>query len=51
MLSNQDVENGKPSPEIYVKAIEGLGVKPEEALVIEDNENGIRAAWRQAHIY
>lgn len=44
VLSNQDVENGKPSPEIYVKAIERLGVLPEEALVIEDNENGVKAA-------
>lgn len=44
MLSNQDVENGKPSPEIYIKAMEKLGVRPEETLVVEDNENGVKAA-------
>lgn len=43
-LSNQDVSNGKPDPEIYNKAIERLGLSPEECLIIEDNEHGIRAA-------
>lgn len=44
MLSNQDVTKSKPDPEIYVKAMELLGVKPEECLIVEDNDNGIRAA-------
>ena len=44
MLSNQDVTHGKPDPEIYIKAMEKLGVAPHECLVVEDNENGIRAA-------
>ena len=43
-LSNQDVERAKPDPEIYLKAMECLGFAPEECLIIEDNENGIRAA-------
>lgn len=43
-LSNQDVTRGKPDPEIYVKAMERLGLSPEECLIVEDNENGIRAA-------
>lgn len=43
-LSNQDVVKGKPDPEIYTKAIERLGLKPEECLIVEDNENGIKAA-------
>ena len=43
-LSNQDVVQGKPSPEIYQKAISRLGLLPEQCLVIEDNENGLRAA-------
>lgn len=43
-LSNQDVVQGKPSPEIYQKAISMLGLLPEQCLVIEDNENGLRAA-------
>lgn len=43
-LSNQDVKKGKPDPEMYNTAIQRLGLKPEECLVVEDNENGIRAA-------
>lgn len=43
-LSNQDVLNGKPDPEIYNLAISKLGLKPEECLVVEDNENGIKSA-------
>jgi beta-phosphoglucomutase len=44
LLSNQDVKEGKPSPEIYNLAIHKLGLKPQECLIVEDNENGIRAA-------
>ncbi len=43
-LSNQDVSRGKPAPEIYQKAISRLGLLPQQCLVVEDNENGIRAA-------
>lgn len=43
-LSNQDVKKGKPDPEMYIKAIEKFGIKPEECLILEDNENGIKAA-------
>jgi beta-phosphoglucomutase len=43
-LSNQDVKIGKPDPEIYTKAIQMLGLTPEECLVVEDNEKGIQAA-------
>lgn len=44
MLSNQDVKKSKPDPEMYLKAAEMLGLSPKECLVVEDNENGIRAA-------
>lgn len=43
-LSNEDVTNAKPDPEMYIRAIERLALQPEECLVIEDNEKGIRAA-------
>ncbi|SNY91708.1 haloacid dehalogenase superfamily, subfamily IA, variant 3 with third motif having DD or ED/haloacid dehalogenase superfamily, subfamily IA, variant 1 with third motif having Dx(3-4)D or Dx(3-4)E [Cohaesibacter sp. ES.047] len=42
--SNEDVTEGKPNPAIYTSAIEALNLMPEECLVVEDNENGIRAA-------
>lgn len=44
MLSNEDVKNKKPHPDIYIKAINDLGFKPQECLVVEDNINGIKAA-------
>ena len=34
----------KPSPEMYLLAMNKFGLKPEECLILEDNENGIRAA-------
>lgn len=43
-LSNQDVVKGKPDPEIYTKAIERMGLQPDEVLIVEDNDNGIKAA-------
>jgi beta-phosphoglucomutase len=43
-LSNEDVTKGKPDPEIYSTAIERLGLKPTECLIIEDNPNGLKAA-------
>jgi HAD superfamily hydrolase (TIGR01509 family) len=44
ILSNQDIKNPKPDPEIYNKCISMLGLLPEECLIVEDNENGIKAA-------
>ncbi len=43
-LSNEDVDSPTPAPEIYTKAIVSLGLSPDECLIVEDNENGIRAA-------
>lgn len=42
--SAEDVRCGKPNPEIYTKAIEYFGLSPNEVVILEDNENGIRAA-------
>ena len=39
-----DVKQGKPNPEIYLKAMDALQVKPEEALIFEDSEVGLQAA-------
>ena len=43
-LSNQDVSNGKPDPEMYNNAIARLGLSPQECMIVEDNEHGIAAA-------
>jgi beta-phosphoglucomutase-like phosphatase (HAD superfamily) len=42
-------ENGcptKPSPEVYLRALRGLGVSAPEALAIEDSPNGVLATQR-----
>ena len=39
-----DVKQGKPSPEIYVKAMESLKASPDATLIFEDSEVGIEAA-------
>ena len=44
MLSNEDIANPKPHPEIYTLAMDRLRVAPAETLVIEDNEHGVAAA-------
>jgi HAD superfamily hydrolase (TIGR01509 family) len=44
MISNQDVSHPKPHPEMYNLAISKLKIAPSECLIVEDNENGIKAA-------
>lgn len=40
-----EVTHGKPHPEIFLTAYQKLGVAPEDALVLEDSEAGILAAY------
>ncbi len=44
LLSAEDVIHGKPNPEIYLTAARRLNIPPEQMLVMEDSENGCRAA-------
>ena len=44
IYSNEDVSKPKPNPEMYIKAMHDLGVSAEETLIVEDNENGKKAA-------
>ena len=51
ILSNEDVKNSKPHPEIYWKAISMMGYLPEETLIVEDSPYGLLAASRsKAHV-
>ncbi|HVK81861.1 MAG TPA: HAD family phosphatase [Verrucomicrobiae bacterium] len=44
VVTRQDVINGKPDPEPYLKASELLGFAPSDVLAIEDSHPGVRAA-------
>lgn len=46
ILSNQDVKNNKPDPEIYLNAMDHFGLKPEECIIVEDAPHGREAAHR-----
>lgn len=46
ILSNEDVKNSKPHPEMYWKAMSIMGVLPEETLIVEDSPHGLLAASR-----
>lgn len=44
IVAGDEVTNGKPDPEIFLKAASLLDVSPEKVVVLEDSFNGIRAA-------
>ena len=44
IVTNEDVRNAKPAPDIYLEAVRLLGVTPGQTLVVEDSEFGIRSA-------
>jgi HAD superfamily hydrolase (TIGR01509 family) len=44
ILTSEDITHGKPHPEIYLKAAQRLNVAPENMLVLEDSQNGCKAA-------
>lgn len=44
IISGNDVKQGKPNPEIFLKAAESIHLAPECCVVIEDSYNGVMAA-------
>ncbi len=44
IVDGNDVINGKPDPEVFLKGAESVGVEPHDCVVIEDAEKGIEAA-------
>ena len=51
ILSNEDVKNSKPHPEMYWKAMSMMDVLPEQTLIIEDSPYGLKAAYSSnAHV-
>jgi HAD superfamily hydrolase (TIGR01509 family) len=46
LVSNEDVKNPKPDPEMYLAACAKLNVRPDECVIVEDAEHGAEAARR-----
>lgn len=46
IISNEDVQNSKPHPEMYWRAISKMGCLPEETLIVEDSPTGLLSATR-----
>jgi HAD superfamily hydrolase (TIGR01509 family) len=44
-ISNQDVKNPKPNPEMFLKAMVEYGVSPKECVIVEDSHYGRQAAF------
>lgn len=44
LVCAEDVQKGKPSPDLFLRAAEGLDTAPEDCIVIEDSDVGIQAA-------
>jgi HAD superfamily hydrolase (TIGR01509 family) len=45
LVAGDDVTQGKPHPDIYIKAAECLGIRAATCLALEDSNNGVRAAY------
>ena len=43
-VSSEEVDRGKPAPDVYLEAVGRVGVKPEKAVAVEDSASGIRSA-------
>ncbi|MDX2240088.1 MAG: HAD-IA family hydrolase [Leptolyngbyaceae cyanobacterium bins.302] len=46
IVTLDDVEQGKPAPDLFLLAAERMGVLPYECLVYEDSDAGLEAARR-----
>jgi HAD superfamily hydrolase (TIGR01509 family) len=44
VVTNQDVANPKPNPEGYILSMKKLDIIPDEVIIIEDSDNGFKAA-------
>jgi HAD superfamily hydrolase (TIGR01509 family) len=44
IVAGDDVQNGKPSPDVYVEAARRLGIDPSKCLAVEDSRVGVAAA-------
>ena len=43
-VSSEEVDRGKPAPDVYLEAARRLGARPEHAVAVEDSASGIGSA-------
>jgi HAD superfamily hydrolase (TIGR01509 family) len=43
ILTSEDFDESKPSPDCYIKGAHRFGVKPEDCIVFEDSFNGLKS--------
>ena len=48
ILSNEDVKNAKPHPEIYWNAMSYFNCYPQETLIVEDSPTGLKSAYNSS---
>ncbi len=46
IICMEDVPEVKPAPDLFLAALAGLGIQPQEAIIFEDSPNGIQAGKR-----
>ncbi|KAA1425060.1 HAD family phosphatase [Mumia zhuanghuii] len=44
VVSSEEVDRGKPAPDVYLEAATRLGVDPRACVAVEDSSNGLRSA-------
>lgn len=44
LIGGNEVDEGKPAPDIYLAAADRLGIEPSKCVAFEDSENGVRSA-------
>ena len=44
LVSGESVKNPKPAPDVFMKTADFMGIAPKECLVVEDSQNGCKAA-------
>lgn len=45
IVSGENITNGKPAPDIFIETCKKLSINPNEVIVLEDSNNGIKAAY------
>jgi HAD superfamily hydrolase (TIGR01509 family) len=43
-VSSEEVDRGKPAPDVYLEAARRLGVQADRCVAVEDSSNGVRSA-------